>query len=95
VSLTANPSSIIHTTGVNLVTTNVKDSTGAVVTGVSVTFTRTGGELVGASPVTTDGNGNAVANYSSAHTSAKSDIVKASTIIGGVTYTGATTITVP
>lgn len=99
VTVTPNPSTLTTQTGVSLITANVKDNTGAAYVGASVKFTVTSAGGVGAAtvttPATTDGNGNATANYSSTHTAATSDIVTASTTIGGVTYTGSAIVTVP
>lgn len=91
VTVTANPTSVLST-GVSLVTANVKDSNGAVVNGASVTFTLTGSGTVGASPVTTDGAGNAVTTYTGPGAATGSAVVTATVTIGGVTYTGATVI---
>jgi hypothetical protein len=93
VTVTANPTSIVKSTGVSLVTANVKDSNGAVVNGASVNFTRIGTGMVGTSPVTTDGAGNAVTTYTAGGV-AGSDVVTATVTIGGVIYTGAVTITI-
>jgi adhesin/invasin len=97
VTVTPTPDTLTTRTGVSLITANVKDNLGAAYVGAIVTFTVTTSEGVGITmlPATTDGNGNAVSNYSSNHGKATSDIVTASTTIGGVTYTGAATITVP
>ncbi len=99
VTVTATPDTLTTRTGVSVITANVSDNTGTPYVGASVAFSVTSGPLVGTatvtSPASTDANGNAVASYSSAHTAATSDIVTATTTIGGVTYTGATTITVP
>jgi len=76
---------------VSLVTANVKDSNGAVVSGVAVSFTLTGGGSVVAGPVTSDGAGNAVTTYT-APAGTGSSVVTASVTIGGVTYTGAAAI---
>ena len=99
VTVTANPSTLTTTTGVSIITANVKNNLGSVWVGATVTFTvSVAGGVGGAtvtSPATTDGNGNAISNYSSTHNAATSDIVTATTTIDGVTYTGATTISVP
>lgn len=91
VMVTANPTSVLST-GISLVTANVKDSKGAVVNGASVTFTLTGSGTVGASPVTTDGAGNAVTTYTGPGAATGSAVVTATVTIGGVIYTGATVI---
>jgi hypothetical protein len=102
-TVTANPSTIVvpfgaHT-GVSLITANIRDNNGTAYVGASVSFTVSFGAGVGnatmTSPATTDGNGNAVSNYTSAHSAATSDIVTASATIGSVIYTGAVVITVP
>jgi hypothetical protein len=99
VTVTPTPSILTTQKGVSVITANVKDTLGVAYAGASVAFTVTSAMGVGAatvtSPATTDGNGNAIASYSSAHTAATSDIITASTTIAGVTYTGAAVVTVP
>jgi hypothetical protein len=104
VTVTASPSTIVAPLayphkGVSLITANVKDNTGTAYVGASVEFFVTIGAGVGnatvTSPATTDGNGNAFANYASDHSDPTYDIITARATIGGVIYTGATTITVP
>jgi hypothetical protein len=97
VTVTANPSTLVSRTGVSLITANVRASNGTAVPNVSVSFTLVpaGGGGSVATPVTTDGSGNAITAYTSAHVAAGADIIMASVQIGGVTYTGASTITVP
>lgn len=94
VTVTANPSTI-KTNAVSVVTANVKDSNGAVVTGVAVDFTVTGPVAgpgtVPPGSVTTDGAGNAVTTYT-APAAAGSSSVTATVTIGGVRYTGAAAI---
>jgi hypothetical protein len=99
VTVTPTPSTLMTRTGVSVITANVKDNLGTAYIGASVAFTVTSAGGVGAAtvttPATTNGNGDAISNYSSTHTAATSDIITASTTIGGVTYTGAAIVTVP
>jgi hypothetical protein len=96
-TVTANPSTLSSRTGVSLITANIRDNNGTPYVGANVSFTvaPVGGGGTVTSSVTTDGNGNAVSNYTSAHLAATSDIVTASATIGSVIYTGAVVITVP
>jgi len=97
VTVTANPATQTKVGGgdVSLVTANVKDSTGLVASNVSVAFTRTpvASGTMGPTPVTTDGAGNAVTNWTS--TAAGSVVITATVTIGVNNYTGSAVITVP
>jgi adhesin/invasin len=102
VTVTANPSIIVVTapgshTGVSLITANVKTSNGTMIPNATVLFAvaPSGGLGTVTSPATTDGNGNAIATYTSAHLTPTADVVTATTTIGGNIYIGAVTITVP
>ena len=95
VTVTANPATLTVTTGVSLVTANVKDSTGTAVSGSSVTFNDNACAFgtVTAGPVSTDGAGNAVTSFKGSATG--SCVVRATATIGASTATGAVSITVP
>lgn len=97
ITVSADPSTLTATTGESIVTANVKDNTGAAVGGVTVTFSVTGtggGSFSTASPKT-NSSGNAITIFTGAAGGTGTAIVQASTTIGGNTYTGAVTITIP
>jgi hypothetical protein len=87
------PTTLATPTSNSVVTANVKNNAGVVISGVTVNFTATTGTLSAAS-ATTDGSGNAVVTYTGdgvagAHT----DVVTARITVDGNIYTAATVIT--
>jgi hypothetical protein len=95
-TVTANPDTLTSRTGSSLVTANLKDNLGTAVFGVNVTFS-VGACAFGTvvpGPVPTDGAGNAVTSFTGVGLG--SCVVTATSApIGGNTYMGAATITVP
>ncbi|MBN2438839.1 MAG: Ig-like domain-containing protein [Deltaproteobacteria bacterium] len=95
ITVEAKPTTLATSTSNSVITANVKNNADEPISGVTVTFTATGGSLFPAT-ATTDGNGNAVVTYTgSGVTGAHTNVVTASIAIGGYTYTNAAVITYP
>ena len=96
ITVTASPTTLALDNSNSVITANVKNNAGTVVSGVTVTFTVTGGGTVPApGTATTDGNGNAVTVFTGggAPATGETDVVTATD--SGTTYTAAVIITYP
>ena len=94
IAVVAAPATLATATSNSIITANVKNNLGTVVSGVTVNFVATKGTVAGSA--TTDGSGNAVVTYSGdgvagVHTG----VVTASISVGGNTYTAAAVINYP
>jgi hypothetical protein len=99
ITVSALPATLTADNSSSVITANVKNSAGTLVSGVTVTFTvSAAGGTVTPGTATTNGSGNAVITFTGgpgARLTGETDIVTASTTIGGNTYTGAVVITYP
>lgn len=100
IAVTASPSALTTTDGNSTITANVKNSAGAAVSGVTVSFAVTGNNQGTVSPATaiTDSNGNAVTVYTGKGGVVplkSTNAVTASVTDRGSTYSASTIITYP
>jgi hypothetical protein len=99
IAASAAPAALTADNSNSVVTANVKNNVGTVISGVTVTFTVTGGGTVPApGTATTDGSGNAVIIFTGgpgARPTGETDVVTASITVSGNTYTSAVVLTYP
>ncbi|MFH1080691.1 MAG: hypothetical protein V1766_10625 [Pseudomonadota bacterium] len=98
IAVAAAPTTLTADNAHSVITANVKNNVGSVVSGVTVTFTVTGGGSVPApGTATTDGDGNAVITFTGggARPAGETDVVTASITVGVNTYTADVIITYP
>jgi hypothetical protein len=100
VTVSAVPTSLATDTSNSVITANVKNNLGTVVSGVTVTFTVTGTAPLGTvSPLTatTDSSGNAgtVFTGGGVHPAGETNVVTATITVSGTQYTGNVIITYP
>jgi hypothetical protein len=97
ITVTASPATLAADNSNSVIMANVKNNAGTVISGVTVTFTVTGGGTVPApGTATTDGSGNAVIIFTGgpgARPTGETDVVTAT--VNGTVYTNAVIITYP
>lgn len=99
ITTSATPATLTVDNSNSVVTANVKNNAGTVISGVTVTFSVTGGGTVPApGTATTDVSGNAVIIFTGGpgvRPTGETDVVTASITVSGNTYTSAVIITYP
>lgn len=94
IDVKAEPETVAAGGGSSVITANVKNNLGTNVSGVTVTFTQTGGLSVLPATSITDGSGNAVATFTAGSGTAgtTAGVVTATITIDGATYTDAVVV---